>query len=279
MKTNDNVLRYSDFLNSAIESGKLIYSVLESFPLGIVITNADDEIIYVNFKIAQITGYSRKEMMHQVAHKFLHFPNQRQRLNDILDQRHSNVYETYELYVKRNNGTPFLAHTVTAPYKNEEDKTIGTISIITDITLTKRHAELEAIAIAATKASNSVMITDKLGRIEWVNQGFTNLSGYKLFEVIDTKGEILMGGDDTSYELDIHAVASEKKPILREYKKFDKNGTPYWVVSSFTPVLDHHGDIKEITIIDTDITRQKSAEIKLLEVEKRLEELLKKKDK
>ena len=274
MKTKDNGLCYSDFLNSTIESGKLIYSVLESFPLGIVITNKDDEIIYINFKMALMTGYSRNEMMNKVAHKFLYFPNQQQRLKDILSQRQSNIYETYELYVKRNNGSPFLAHTVTAPYKNEENKTIGTISIITDITLTQRHAELEALAIAATKTKNSVMITDKFGKIEWVNEGFTKLSGYKLYEVIDTRGEILRGGDDPSYESDINTVVFGKKPILREYRRLDKNGNPYWVVSSFTPVLDHQGNIKEITIIDTDITRQKAAELKLLEAEKRIEELL-----
>src|SRR3954471_670515 len=241
MKTEDNLLRYSDFLNSAVENGKLIYSVLESFPLGIVITNEKDEIIYINFKMAQMTGYSRKEMVHKVAHKFLHFPNQQHKLQSILDQRHSDVYETYELYVKRNNGTPFLAHTITAPYKNEANETVGTISIVTDITLTNRHSELEALAIAATKASNSVIITDKFGRIEWVNEGFTKLSGYKLFEVIDTKGEVLRNGDDPNYDSDIYTVVFEKRPILREYKKLDKKGNTYWVVSSFTPVLDHHG--------------------------------------
>lgn len=277
MKTKDNELHYSEFLISTIESGKFIYNVLESFPFGIVITNDNDEIIYVNFKLAQMTGYSRKEMMHKVAHKFLYFPNQQQRLKDIIRKRLSAVYETYELYVKRNKGNPFLAHTITAPYKNEEDKIIGTINIITDITLTKRHAELEALAIAATKASNSVIITDKFGKIEWVNEGFTNLSGYKLYEVIDTKGEVLRGGDDRSYDADIYTVVLEKKSILRECKKLNKKGNPYWVVSSFTPVLDHQGNVKEITIIDTDITCQKIAEIKLLEAEKTIEKLLKNK--
>lgn len=274
MKTQDNVLHYSDFLNSAIESGKLIYTVLESFPLGVIITNENDEIVYVNFRIAQMTGYSRKEMIHKVAHMFLHFPDQQQRLHAILEQRRSDVYETYELYVKRNNGSPFLAHTITAPWKGENGKKLGTISIITDITLENRHKELEALGIAATKASNSVMITDKFGKIEWVNEGFTKLSGYQLFEVIDTKGESLREAEDSSYYSDIYTVTFEKKPLTREYKKLNKKRKPYWVISCFTPIFDSKGEVKEITIIDTDITRQKMAEIKLEEAEKKIKQLL-----
>lgn len=277
MKTQDNSLHYSDFLNSAAESGKLIYTVLESFPLGVIITNENDEIIYVNFKMAQMTGYSRKEMMNKVAHVFLHFPNQQQRLHTILNQRRSDVYETYELYVKRNNSSPFLAHTITAPWKGENNKKLGTISIVTDITLNSRHKELEALAIAATKGSNSVIITDRFGKIEWVNAGFTELSGYQLFEVIDTKGEIMRYPEDSNYYSDIYTVTFEKRPVTKEYKKINKKRKPYWVVSCFTPILDAQGDVREITITDTDITKQKMAEIKLEEAEKKIGKLLKQK--
>ncbi|HET6228112.1 MAG TPA: PAS domain-containing protein [Bacteroidia bacterium] len=277
MKIKDNVLRYSDFLTSAVEGGKLIYTVLESFPLGIVITNEKDEIIYVNFKMAQMTGYSRKEILHKVSSIFLYFPSEQQRLQDIIAQRRSNIYETYELYVKRNNDSSFLAHTVTAPWKDEDGKKLGTISIVTDITLDNRHKELEALALAATKTANSVMITDKFGKIEWINEGFTKLSGYQLYEVIDTKGELLRETDDSDFYTDIYAATFEKKSITREYKRLNKKRSPYWVISTLTPVLDPQGNVKEITIMDTDITKQKLAEIKLIETEKKLEQLLKNK--
>lgn len=246
-------LTYYDYLSSATESGKFIYLILEAFPQGIVISDAADKIIYANFKMAQLTGYSRKEMLGKVAAVFLHLPEQQLRLKDIVEQRSAGNYESYELFIKRRTGTPFLGHIITAPYKNIEGETTGTISIITDITITKRAAELEALAIGATKTLNSVIISDKFGKIEWVNEGFTRLSGYHLHEVIDTKGEILRKNKD-EFESKFMEAVYLKKPVASEFVNFNKSGMEYRVKVTLTPVLDMQGDVKDIIIIETDVT-------------------------
>jgi len=38
-------LTYYDYLQSASESGKFIFSIMESFPHGIVVANEEDKII------------------------------------------------------------------------------------------------------------------------------------------------------------------------------------------------------------------------------------------
>ena len=259
-------LTYYDYLKNASESGKFIFSVMESFPQGIVVTNEEDKIIYANLKMAQLTGYSRKEMIGKISHVFLHFPNQQEKLKDIREQRTAGVYESYELYVKRKAGKPFLGYTVTAPYTNE-GKVAGTISIVTDITIKTRSAELEALAIGATKSLNSVIITDRYGKIEWVNEGFTRLSGFQLYEVIDTKGEILRESQDIFLEK-LSEVVREKKSIAFESKNRNKSGEEYWVISTLTPVLDEYGGVKEIIIIEADITKVKKSQEELITANK-----------
>jgi PAS domain S-box-containing protein len=251
METDD--LTYYDYLSSATESGKFIYLMLEAFPQGIIISDAADKIIYANFKMAQLTGYSRKEMLGKVAAAFLHLPEQQLLLKNIVEQRSAGNYESYELFIKRRVGTPFLGHIITAPYKNIGGEITGTISIITDITVTKRVAELEALAIGATKALNSVIVSDKFGKIEWVNEGFTRLSGYYLHEVIDTKGEVLRKNMD-EFESKFKEAVSLKKPMAGEFVNFNKSGMEYKVKVTFTPVLDIQGDVKDMIIIETDIT-------------------------
>ena len=250
MKSSD--LTYYDYLSNATESGKFMYLILESFPQGVVISDAADKIIYANFKMAQLTGYSRKELLGKAVTVFLHLPEQQLRLKDILEKRSAGIYESYELYIKRQTGKPFLGHIITAPYKNFEGRTLGTISIITDITLTKRAAELEALAIGATKTLNSVIITDKWGKIEWVNEGFTRLSGYMLYELIDTKGEALRKDNDQFVSLFNEAV-SQKKPVAYAYFNLDKEGKEYKVKATLTPILNAQGDVKDMIIIETDI--------------------------
>ena len=245
-------LTYYDFMSNAAESGKFIYQILESFPQGIVITDAADKIVYANFKMAQITGYSRGEMIGKVAASFLHLPEHEQRLKDIVEQRLVGNYESYELFVKRKSGTPFLGHIITAPYKNTEGNSIGTISIITDVTISKRNAELEALAMGATKSLNSVIITDKYGKIEWVNEGFTKLSRYALYEVIDTKGEALRENNEEFIQKFNEAI-THKQSIGYEYFLNNKTGQKCRVKATLTPILDAQGDVKDMIIIETDI--------------------------
>lgn len=263
MKTEPSDLTYYDFLNNASESGKFIYSIIESLPQGILIIDQNDRILYANHKMAVMTGYPRRELVGKLATFFLNIPNEDDKLKNISSKRVIGIYETYELFVRRKKGNPFLGHTITCPFKNTEGKIIGTINVITDITFEKRESEFQALAIAATKALNSVIIINKSGRIEWVNEGFTALTGYELHEVIDTKGDIFMPTGFDSYLKIFGQVIREKKPTTYENKYLDKNNEEHWVVSTLTPTLEPSGDIKNIVLIDTDINRSRKAEEQL----------------
>jgi PAS domain S-box-containing protein len=258
MSTTD--FTYYDYLNDAHESGKFFYSIMESFPEGIILTNQENKVIYANPKIAQLTGYSRKELIGKLSLQFLHFPDAQKILKDIDSQRIKGVYENYELYIKRKNGSHFLGYTITSPYKDANGQVIGTINIITDISLKQKDAELQALACGVAKSLNSVLIMNKFGRIEWVNEGFTKLSGYQLFEVIDTKGEILRPENNDEFLVKLGEVIRSKKSLPHEYSNYNKLGKLYWVSSTLTPVFDVHGGLNEIIIVETDITIHKASE-------------------
>ena len=54
-----------------------------------------------------------------------------------------------------------------------------------DITAQKSvQAELSRLARIAATTTNGVVVTDLAGRIEWVNEGFTRISGYSIAESI-----------------------------------------------------------------------------------------------
>ena len=54
-----------------------------------------------------------------------------------------------------------------------------------DITDRKRaEAEVKKLALVAEKTINGVMITNPEGRVEWINEGFTRISGYTLEDMI-----------------------------------------------------------------------------------------------
>ena len=143
-------------------------------------------------------------------------------------------------------------------------KVIGTAQ---DITQKKKEEQLEQLALVAIKSFNAVTIADREGRIEWVNEGFTRLFGYKLRDVKGSYGEILRKGEKTGLSPDneyYKMLIRDKKPLSYENKNYSKDGREYWVLTSLTPLLDENGEVEKIISIDSDITRRKRAEQELI---------------
>lgn len=150
---------------------------------------------------------------------------------------------------------------------DEAGKVLRVVGTEQDVTEKKKEEELEQLSMVAIKSFNAVTIANKDGKIEWVNEGFTNLFGYKLEDVKGTYGEVLRHGEDTGLapESEFYkAIISGKKPVSYESKNYSKDGAEHWVLTSFTPLLDENGNVEKIISIDTDISRQKHAERELI---------------
>lgn len=151
------------------------------------------------------------------------------------------------------------------------------IGIEQDITERKREEELEKLALVATKSYNSVVIADKDGNIEWVNEGFTKLFGYVLEDVAGTSAEVLRRGGKTGLSKGsgiYEALIKKKKPITYENRNYTKWGQEYWLLTAITPVLDDEGDISKLISIDSNITSQKEAEQHLRDTSSLLTQLI-----
>jgi PAS domain S-box-containing protein len=140
-----------------------------------------------------------------------------------------------------------------------------------DVTERRREKELEKLALVASKSHNAVIIADKDGLIEWVNNGFTTLTGYTLEDVKGTRGEKLTRGQLTGISPESEhykKVIRQKHPVTYESKNFTRRGDGYWTLTSLTPVLDEKGEVEKIISIDSDISKQKKAEEDLILINK-----------
>ncbi|MGQ0829318.1 MAG: response regulator [Bacteroidota bacterium] len=164
--------------------------------------------------------------------------------------------------------------------KDENGKLTGMAGTVQDVTERIQEEELEKLATAATKSYNSVIIADKNGLIEWVNEGFIKLTGYTLDEIKGTYGEILRSGDERtglSQQADFYeSIIKEKKPVIYESKNYTKAGKEYWVITTLTPVLNNDGEVERILAIESDISLRKKIEEELVQSNKIAEHSLKK---
>ena len=118
--------------------------------------------------------------------------------------------------------------------------------------------ELNKLSLVASKTNNAVTITDKEGRIEWVNEGFGRMNGYILKEVKGTCGEILRKGKPLkASDLDrMEECKRTRKTFGYETVNYKKNGEKYWVQTSVTPVFNKRNEFIYFIIIEADITER-----------------------
>jgi PAS domain S-box-containing protein len=145
-----------------------------------------------------------------------------------------------------------------------------------DITRRKKsEEEIRKLSMVASKTDNTVIITNALRQIEWVNEGFTKLTGYAFDEVIGRNpGHFLQGPETDQQTIErIRQKLNRNKSTTEELINYNKQGEKYWIKMDITPILDENGQIEKFIAIQSDITERKHAE---LEKAKLVEELISK---
>ncbi len=124
-----------------------------------------------------------------------------------------------------------------------------------------KNVELEKLSLVASETDNAIMIFDANQQLEWVNAGFEKLTEFSLNEYKQQRGVSL---NDISSNKDvpvfINDIINEKKSIVYESEILSKSGSHFWLSSTLTPVFDGDGNLKNIVVIETDITLRKQME-------------------
>ncbi len=255
--------------------------VLENIPNMIFVKDARDlRFVRLNNAGEKLLGFTNEELMGKNNADF--FPKEEADLftakdNEVLNQ--TSVVDIPEEPITTKKGEIRWLHTKKIPILDPDGKPLYLLGISEDITELLQKTEMEKLAVAATKSFNSVIITDEFGNIEWVNEGFTALTGYNLDDVKGTHGESLRRGSETGISNSASyykSVIQGKVPITYESKNYSKQGREYWTITTLTPVLDKSGEVKRIIAIDSDITLGKQMEENLLNANKIAEDSLRK---
>ena len=124
------------------------------------------------------------------------------------------------------------------------------------------QVELARLSRVASQTTNAVVITDAEGRVEWVNEGFTRISGYTLDEVAGRRPGEFLQGEDT----DPATVTSMREALLRDEPfdvdvvNYSRSGQPYWVNICCNALHDAQGELQGYMAIESDISQRKRME-------------------
>ncbi len=143
---------------------------------------------------------------------------------------------------------------------------------ITDITERKSlERELVKVTQAVEKSPESIVITNPEGKIEYVNEAFTEITGYEPEEALGRNPRILKSGltPDSVYE-DLWATITKGRVWRGELSNRRKNGDIFWESVVISGVLNEKGDVQNYVAMKRDITEQKRLEAERVELEARL---------
>ena len=131
--------------------------------------------------------------------------------------------------------------------------------------LAERDKELSKLALVARKTSEMVVITDREGLIEWVNEGFTRQTGYTLEEVVGRKpGQVLQGEEsDRRVAAFMGCRIAQMQPFHVRIMNYNKAGNAYWCEIKAQPVMNEQGDVVRYVAVQSDISARKRTQERL----------------
>jgi PAS domain S-box-containing protein len=154
---------------------------------------------------------------------------------------------------------------------NEESKPLKIVGKSSDITSIKSsQQELERLSLIASKTSNAVVILNIEGNIDWINTGFTIMTGYRIEEVKKApfKEYLYSNNSKISDPLYLSKQLSEQHSINEELRLKTKMKKELWVLINISPILNYELNPVSYILIMSDITKQRMVEEELRQTEK-----------
>jgi len=142
--------------------------------------------------------------------------------------------------------------------RDESEQVIRSVGMVQDITGRKQAAEeKERLLAAINQASETVVITNAEGRIQYVNPAFEKVSGYSKEEVMGKNPRVLKSGeqDDVFYQT-MWKILAAGETWSGRFANRKKDGTLYSEDVTISPVKDSTGKIINYVAIKTDITTE-----------------------
>lgn len=125
----------------------------------------------------------------------------------------------------------------------------------------QRETELRTLRRALQHSPASVVVTDTDSRIVFVNDKFTEVTGYREDEVLGQNPRLMQSGETPpdTYE-EMYAALTEGREWHGEFVNRKKNGDLFFEDVSVSPVCDASGHISHFVAVKEDITERKHRE-------------------
>jgi PAS domain S-box-containing protein len=170
--------------------------------------------------------------------------------------------EHCEIYIRRGAGRDGAWISVnSSPLRASDGEVLGGVAVFRDVTGQKFEADsMRLLSTAVEQTADSVLVTDRTGRIEYVNPAFERMTGFTAAEVLHKNPRVLKSGLHTPgfYEGLWETVLNggAYRGTLTDRRK---DGTLFLSEQTITPILSPYGTLTHLVSVARDVTERTRA--------------------
>lgn len=234
-------------------------------PFGVLHLNSEGKVTKANAQIKTDSGYELADLQQAPLTDFISAKYRWQVLKEFAKASLKGKASTFDIQMLTKSKQLLDVNFTIVPviYHGE---TLEMYLVIKNIA--QRIAlqqKLNKLSIVADKASDGIAILDSEFNIEFVNNGFIQMSGYTESETIGRRMGALLKIKNYDYALSLKVIEELGKGtfIEEEIECIKKDGSSYWNLVKLTPIMNALGQMEMCITIHTDITEKKKAEMEL----------------
>ncbi len=252
-------------------------AIVETITDSVIIIDELGIIQLINPAVEKLFGYTRSELVGQNINRLMPSPDH-ERHDDYLRKYSETgiggiIGQGREVHARAKDGTLFPVHLAVGELAKEGPHRF--VGILHDLS-PRRETEqrLTLLSSAVEQAPAGILIADLQGNIEYVNAGFSRLTGYDNPSVI---GGNLFAESSVMTSIARNAPLCWRLLSVREWRgeitDHKKTGESYSALVTFSPIQDRQGNAIRLLGRFQDITRQKADQEALAQSEARFSEV------
>ncbi len=252
-------------LQEALETAQEFESLFHTAKAMVCTASEDGRFLRLNEEWTRTLGWTLEEL---TAQSFIHFVHPKDRARTVeeiqrLRPAGSTIRHFENRYICKDGSYRWLSwHSFTKVEGGQF------YAVALDVTHAREEREhQQRLAMAVSRTDNAVVVTDAEGRIEWVNDGFTRITGYLLKEVVGWEPGEVLHGEDTDLEVvaRMRAAIHRAEPFCEELLNYNKQGAPYWIEVDAQPMLNEDGVFQGFMAIERDISERRRRDAELVQ--------------